>query len=115
MAIVAPKIAISAIPTVHRPGFPLNFRINHLWIFSNITEEDVAPGIFRLAIMSVSIDGNPVVALPVLVRSVAIPHVMTMMHMFVKRLRIPKSHRLHDAKQPVNNSGSKVWIMNVVV
>jgi hypothetical protein len=65
--------------------------------------------------VSVAIDRNPIVAIPVLIRSVAITHMMPVMNVFVKRLGNPKSHGQHDTVQPIEYPRDKIGVMNMVV
>ena len=95
--------------------FPFDFGVDCFGIFAEITEENVAPWIFRLAIVSMAIDGNPVLAIAVLVWPVAISHVVPMMHIFVKGLGDSQRHRQHDAVQPIQYPRGKVGVVDVIV
>src|SRR5215469_7978844 len=104
IAIVAPRMAISVIPHLASTLF-----------FLLITKEDVAPGILRFTIVSVPVDRDPIVTIPVLIRSVAIAHMVPVMHMFVKGLGNPERDRQHHTEQTVQYPRDKVGVMNVVV
>ena len=95
--------------------FPFDLGVDSFGIFPQITEENVAPRIFRLTIVSVAIDGNPVMALAVFIRPVAVSHVMAMMHMLVEGLGDAQRHRQHDTVQPIQYPRSEVGVMNMVV
>ena len=97
------------------PVFTFDFAVDCFGIFPEITEENVAPWIFCLAIVSMAIDRNPIMAIAVLVWPVAISHVVPMMHIFVKRLGNSQRHRQHDTEQPIQNSRGEIGVMNVVV
>src|SRR6516225_4548107 len=45
------------------PVFSFDFAINYLRVFPQVAQENIPPGVFGLAIMSVAIDRNPVVAI----------------------------------------------------
>jgi hypothetical protein len=79
----------------------LNFGIDGFWIFPKIAEKNVAPRVFRLAILPMSIDRNPVMCMSMFIRAITISHVMPVMHMFIKGLRDSQRHRFHDAEQPI--------------
>ena len=103
------------IPHARRRDFSFDFVINGFGIFPEIAEENVTPGIFSLTIVAVAINGNPVMAISVLVGSVAVPHVVPVVNMLVESLRDPHRHRKHEAEQSVENPRCEVWIMNEVV
>jgi hypothetical protein len=92
-----------------------DFGIDDFWIFPKVTEENIPPGVFRLAIVAVSIDGNPVMRMSLLIGTVAVAHMVPVMHVFVERLRNSQCHRFHDAEQPIQNPGFEEWVMDEVV
>ena len=51
----------------------------------------------------------------VLIRSVAISHVVPVMHMFIEGLRDPQRHRFHDGEQPIQDPQFKEWIVDQVM
>jgi hypothetical protein len=95
--------------------FPFDLGINCFGIFAEIAEENVTPRIFCLAIVSVTIDGDPVLAIAVFVRPVTVSHVVPVVDIFIKCLGDPERHGQHDAVQPVQYSRRKVRVMNVIV
>src|SRR6202035_6032385 len=80
---------------------PFDFGVNRFGILAEIAQENVAPWILGLAVMSVPIDGNPVLAITVLIWPVAISHVMPVVHIFVKRLGNAECDRQHDTVEPI--------------
>ena len=83
--------------------FSFDLGINGLRIFPNVTKKDVTPWILRLAIVAMSINGNPIVRMSMLIRAIAIAHMVAMVHMLVEGLRDSQGHRFHDAEQPIQD------------
>jgi len=50
-----------------------------------------------------------------LIRAIAIAHMMPMVHMLVEGLRDSQGHRFHDAEQPIQDPGFEKRIMDQVV
>src|SRR5215472_16316193 len=69
-----------------------NFGVDGFWIFAQIAEENITPRVFRLAVVPMSINGNPVVRMSVLIRAIAISHMVPVMHMFIESLRDAEGH-----------------------
>lgn len=65
--------------------------------------------------MPVAVDRNPIMAISVLIRSVAIAHMMPVMHMFIEGLGNSESDRQHYTEQAIQYSRGKVGIVNVIV
>ena len=51
----------------------------------------------KLAVVSMAVNGDPILGIAMFIRPVAVPHVMPVMHIFVKRLGDSQRHRQQDA------------------
>jgi hypothetical protein len=92
-----------------------DFSVNGLWILPQVAQENVFPGIFGESIVAMSINGNPVVCVSVLIWPVAISHMMPVMHMLVECLGNPQRHGFHDAEEAIQDSGFKERVVDEVM
>jgi len=92
--------------------FPFYLCVDFLWIFPKVAQENITPGVFRLSIMTMSIDGNPVVRVSMLIRAVAVAHMVPVMHMLVESLRNAQRNRFHDAEKSIQNPPFEERIMD---
>jgi hypothetical protein len=92
-----------------------DFGVNRLWIFSEVAQKNITPGIFRLSIVAMSVNGNPVVCVSVLIGPVAIAHMMPVMHMLVECLGDAQRHRFHNTEEAIQDPGLKERIVNEVM
>ena len=65
------------------------------------TQENIAPRIFGLAVMPVSVDRQPIDRVTFFILPVGVPLVMLHMHGVVHRLREAAGDRLRDSKQAI--------------
>src|SRR5438132_7989481 len=62
-----------------RSALTFDFSKDRFGIIPQIAQKDVAPDILRLALLAMPVDGQPIDGLSMLVRFIAIAHVMAMM------------------------------------
>jgi len=97
------------------PVLSLDFPIDRLRIFPEVTQENVAKRVFGFAVLPVPVNRNPIVGVSMLVRPVAVAQMVTMMNVLIEGLRNPKRHRFHDTEEPVQQPRFEEGIVNEVV
>jgi hypothetical protein len=79
------------------------------------TQEHIAPWIFRFAVVTVTINGQPINSIALFVLTIGIPLVMLHMHGVVHRLRKTAGDGLCDSKNPIQSVRTEERIVNEVV
>jgi len=84
-------------------------------IVAKETQEHIAPWIFRLAVVAVTINREPINSITVFVLAVGIPLMMLHVHGVVHRLGEAAGDGLGDSKNAIQRLGAKERIVNEVV
>ena len=98
-----------------RPVLSFDFRKNSLGVVAHVTEKDVAPDVFRFAIVSMSVNRQPVYGIAIIIRPVAVPHVMPVMHVFVECLGEPERERLHQTEYSIQGAPFEIGVVQEIV
>src|ERR1700746_1147481 len=102
-------------PICIRPALSFNFGKNRFRIVTQIAQKDIAPDGLGLAVVAMPINRQPIDGLTLFVRFIAIPHVMPMMHIFVKCLGEPKSKRFAHWEYPIQRMPAKIRVVYEIV
>src|SRR5215831_1155117 len=70
---------------------------------------------FRRSIMAMLVNRDPIYCLPIFIRQVRVSFVMLHMNALVENLAKPDRDRLQNAKQTVQNRGTKIRVVNEIV
>ena len=98
-----------------RSALPFDFPKDSFGIVSQIAQKNVAPDVLGFAIVTTAIDRQPIDSLPFLVGSIAVPHMVPMMHVFVKRLGESKRHRFQQREHPIQWTPTEIRVVDEVV
>src|ERR1051325_803528 len=84
-------------------------------VIAKETEKNIAPRTFRLAVVAMPIDRQPIDRVALLVLSIGVSFVMLHVHPVVHRLRETTGDRLGDAEQAIQNPGTEKRIVDKVM
>jgi hypothetical protein len=91
------------------------FPSNRAHIVAEETEKDVAPRIFRFAVVTMFVNGNPVDGLAAFIRPIGVAFVMLHVHRVVIGLRKAARDRLSDSKKAIKQLRAEEWVVNEIV
>jgi len=88
---------------------------NRADVVAEEAQENIAPRIFGLAVVAVSVDRQPIDCVTFFILPVGVPLVMLHMHGVVHCLREAAGDRLRNSKQAIDKLRSKKRVMNEVM
>ncbi len=84
-------------------------------IIAEIAIKRVFPHVFRLTILAIAINREPINGIAGFILNITIAHVVTHMHAVIKGLGKPNGQGFNQAKEPVEEAGGEIGVVDKVV